>query len=84
MRIRANFSIIGDKGIVGRFHANETVNGNPRKLLSHRIDNAVTRVIDRTLKARADDQLPGRVKYEGYALLEGETIFTSEHWGNRG
>jgi hypothetical protein len=57
MRIRANFSVITDKGVVDRFHAIETVNGNPRKMLSHRIDNAVTRVIDRILKEPGTHQL---------------------------
>lgn len=81
MKIRANFSIIKHDGqIADRFWTTEEVNQNPRKKLSSRIDTAVTSAIDRILKARAEDQLDGRVRYEGYALLEGETVFTSEMW----
>lgn len=84
MKIRANFSIIGHDGrITERFWATEPVNENPRRMLSHRIDNAVTQVIQRVLSNK-EDRDSGRVRYEGYSFLQGETIFTSEMWGNRG
>jgi hypothetical protein len=84
MRIRANFSIIDHNGrISDRFWAVEPVNGNPRKMLKNRINDAVTRVITRVLSNR-EDRETDRVRYEGYSFLQGETVFTSEMWGNRG
>lgn len=84
MRIRANFSIVGDKGISDRFYAIETVNGNPRKQETRRIDDAVTRVVDRVIKQRDADKLDGRIRYEGYSVIRGESVFTSAMWGKRG